>query len=140
MKLYAIVILVLAVLAFAGWGGHALYASGHDDGYNKRVSEEAATYAAAEDNGRKAQSDADQQTIGDLRHALADETKAASAHDQQLADLRNSASSLQRRLHDLETQSPDAARWLAEPVPDAVLASVCWAATDPGATAGCDGH
>lgn len=140
MKILAYLILAAAILAGIGYSYRYTFTSGHDDGYNKRVSEEAATYAEAEDKGRKAQSDADLQTIGDLRHALADETKAASAHDQQLTDLRNSASSLQRRLHDLETQSPDAARWLAEPVPPDVLNSVCWAAAGPGAAAGCDGH
>lgn len=135
MKFYAIGILVLAVLGFLSWGGHALYQSGFD----KRVGEESKVYAAAEDKGRQAQSDADQQTIGQLRQALVDEQQAEAAHQKQLAALQAGKADLQRRLDDVSKQ-PDAAAWLAGRVPDDVLCSLQQPPTGSGAPAGCPSH
>ena len=140
MKFYAIAILVLAALAVIGGGGYALHQSWYGEGYNARVAQDASAYAAAEQKGRQAQSDADQETIGQLHQALDAEKQAAHDHDQQLANLRNSASSLQRRLHVLESQSPDAARWLATPIPQPVLDSVCWPAAGQSTARDCPGH
>jgi len=140
MKILAYLILAAAILTGIGYSYRATYTAGHDDGYNKRVSEEAGTYTAAEQKGRQAQSDADQQTIGQLRQDLANETQAAQAHDQQLANLRKSASSLQRRLQDAQQQHPDVARWLGEPIPPGVLSSVCWSTSCESAAGASPGH
>lgn len=142
MKLWQIIVLVAlaaAILAGIGYSYKATYDAGHSGGYNQRVGEESKAYADAEDKGRKAQSQADQQRIGDLQQALTNERDAETQHQQQLDRLSHDNADLTRRLNNAKS-NPDAARWLAEPIPAAVLCSVQWASAGPGSPANCPSH
>lgn len=140
MKILAYLILAAAILAGIGYSYRATYTAGDGNGYNRRVGEESKAYTDADAKGRKAQADADAATIAQYKRQADDANKAASDRQDRLNALAADKTTLTRRLHDLQTQSPDANRWLVEPIPADVLERVCWTSADPSTAADCPGH
>lgn len=138
MKLWQIIVLVLlilAALAGIGYSYRATYTAGDDNGYNRRVAEESQAFKQAEDKGRADQVKADADTIAQLKKQAADANQAVSDREGDLDDANDTIDALNRRLNDA-AKDPDGRRWLAEPIPAAVLCRLQQPPTCPGPAGG----
>lgn len=142
MKLWQIIILVGLVLGGC-WGiYHAVtgYGAQRDrDGYDRRVAEESQAYKAAEDKGRQDQEKADADAIAQLKQQAADANQAVSDREGDIDDANTTINQLKARLEDA-AQDPDGRRWLAEPIPAAILCRLQQPPTCPGPALGNPGH
>lgn len=130
LKIFAAVIAFVGIVGGATYGLHRLYKTGYDAGANACQVDHDKAIKAAQDAGAAAQKQADAQTIATLQKAVEQEKQAASEHAKREQKLAEDNASLTRRLHHAAETSPDAKRWLAEPIPADVLDRVCWGASD----------
>lgn len=142
MKLWQIIVIIMLVLGAAAgvaYSYRATYTAGDGNGYNRRVAEEAQAFKDAEDKGRQDQVKADADTIAQLRQQAADANAAVGDREDDLADANATITALTARLKDA-AKDPDGRRWLAEPIPAAVLCRLQQPSSCAGPASGNPSH